>query len=203
MGGNDDHDGPDGPPADGEGLWAYVTRTVRPLWREERAWADRVKSSAPEPLKRKKAAPAVPPPAGSAQGPELFLERLLHMRGRHAAAPGGDAHPGTGLDRNSDRRLKRGEMEIEARLDLHGHTRDAAHELLRAFIAREAEKGRRCVLVITGKGRGDGPGVLRTAVPQWLGEAPMRDDVLRFYPAQPRDGGAGALYILLRRRRDY
>lgn len=201
MGGNNDHDGPDGPPADGEGLWAYVTRTVRPLWREERSLADRVKSSAPEPSKRKKTPPAVPVLA--AHGPELFLERLLHMRGRPVAPVAETAHPGAGLDRKSDRRLKRGEMEIEARLDLHGHTRDEAHEMLRGFIAREAENGRRCVLVITGKGRGDGPGVLRAAVPQWLGEAPMRDDVLRFYPAQPHDGGAGALYVLLRRRRDY
>lgn len=200
MGGRDEHDGPDGPPADGEGLWAYVTRTVRPLWREERALIERVKAAAPEPQKRRK---APPPPAAQAHEPEPFLERLLHMRGRGSSPVAGTAHPGAGLDRNSDRRLKRGEMEIEARLDLHGHTRDAAHELLRVFIAREAEKGRRCVLVITGKGRGDGPGVLRAAVPQWLGEAPMRDDVLRFYPAQPRDGGAGALYILLRRRRDY
>lgn len=186
------HDGPEG-----DGLWAYVTRSVRPLWREERALLDRMrapKAPSAAPRKDKKAAP---PPEGHV---ETFLDRLLH---RHDMPAVSTQHPGAGLDRNTDKKLKRGQMDIDARLDLHGHTRDAAHEALRGFITRESERGSRCVIVITGKGRADAPGVLRAAVPQWLSERPLSDYVLRFYTAQPRDGGAGALYVLLRRRRDY
>jgi DNA-nicking Smr family endonuclease len=180
---------------DGEGLWAYVTRSVRPLWREERALAERVKApQAPRRVKK-------PVPASVDEGrAETFLDRLLHRGEGAAVSP---QHPGAGLDRSTDKKLKRGQMEIEARLDLHGHNRDAAYELLRQFVIREAERGSRCVLVITGKGRGDAPGVLRAAVPQWLREMPLRDHVLRFYTAQPQHGGGGALYVLLRRRRDY
>lgn len=194
----DDRDQDKNPPEEGEGLWAYVTRSVRPLWREERALADRVKAAQAPPAPHKAKKP-VPAPADQGRA-ETFLDRLLH-RG-DMAAPSGQ-HPGAGLDRSTDKKLKRGQMEIEARLDLHGHTRDAAYELLRQFVMREAERGSRCVLVITGKGRGDAPGVLRAAVPQWLGEMPLRDYVLRFYTAQPQHGGGGALYLLLRRRRDY
>lgn len=196
----DDRDKDKSPPdeGDGDGLWAYVTRSVRPLWREERAMLEKVKAAKAPPAPRKPRKTEAAPAEGRA---ETFLDRLLH---RHDTVPVPAAqHPGDGLDRNTDKRLKRGQMAIEGRLDLHGYARDAAYELLRNFVMREAERGSRCVLVITGKGRGDAPGVLRSAVPQWLGEMPLRDHVLRFYTAQPQHGGAGALYVLLRRRRDY
>ncbi len=108
---------------------------------------------------------------------------------------------GTGLDRRSAQRLKRGQMPIEARLDLHGMTQAEAHRTLHRFIAASAEAGRRNLLVITGKGSGAEGGVLRAAVPRWLVEGENRARVLAFTPAQPRHGGAGALYLLLRRRR--
>ncbi|HXZ00590.1 MAG TPA: Smr/MutS family protein [Stellaceae bacterium] len=105
-----------------------------------------------------------------------------------------DAAPG--LDRRSAERLRRGQRAIEARLDLHGMTQDQAHRALDRFIARAQDGGKRCLLVITGKS-----GVLRETVPRWLNEAPNRGRLLAFSPAQPRDGGPGALYLLLRRRR--
>lgn len=107
---------------------------------------------------------------------------------------------GFGLDKRTDERLRRGQMKIEARLDLHGMTQDEAREALQEFILHACDQGRRCVLVITGKGR-NAPGVLRENVPRWLGEVSLRDLVLKTYPAQPKDGGDGALYVLLRRRR--
>jgi DNA-nicking Smr family endonuclease len=103
-----------------------------------------------------------------------------------------------GLDRASAERLKRGRTPVEARLDLHGMTQDEAHRALSGFVAMSRAAGRRCVLVITGHGRMGG-GILKAAVPRWLGEPGERRHVLAITPAQPRDGGAGALYVLLRR----
>ena len=88
-------------------------------------------------------------------------------------------------------------------MDLHGMTQDQAHRALNAFIDASSHAGRRCVLVITGKGgRGDGSvGVLREQVPRWLNQAPLRPLVLAFSYATPKDGGEGALYVLLKRKR--
>lgn len=108
----------------------------------------------------------------------------------------------SGIDRANAERLKRGQHRIEDRLDLHGMTQAEAHRALNAFVRNSRHAGRRCVLVITG--RGFGPhrtGVLKGAVPRWLEEAELRPQILAIAPAQPRDGGAGALYLLLRRRR--
>jgi DNA-nicking Smr family endonuclease len=108
----------------------------------------------------------------------------------------------SGIDRANAERLKRGLHPIEARLDLHGKTQAEAHHALAAFIHNSSDAGRRCVLVITGRGFGpSGPGVLKSAVPRWLEEVGLRGKILAIAPAQPRDGGAGALYLLLRRRR--
>jgi DNA-nicking Smr family endonuclease len=108
----------------------------------------------------------------------------------------------SGIDRANAERLKRGRHPIEARLDLHGMTEAQAHRALAAFIDSSHRAGRRCVLVITGRGLGSsGSGVLRRAVPRWLDEARLRQQILAIAPAQPRDGGAGALYLLLRRNR--
>jgi DNA-nicking Smr family endonuclease len=98
--------------------------------------------------------------------------------------------------------LKRGKHKIEARLDLHGMTQNEAHRTLLGFIRAARAGGKRCVLVITGRGSPKGPnggGVLRTAVPRWFEEAEFRPHLLAISPAQPRDGGAGALYVMLRR----
>jgi DNA-nicking Smr family endonuclease len=149
----------------------------RALWRAAMRDVARRPGGAPLP-----AAPVEPPRAG--QRPSL-------------AAP---STPGPGLDRRSAERLRRGERPIEARLDLHGMTQTEAHQALADFIAGAAATERRSLLVITGKGGARG-GVLRAAVPRWLGEPPNRARVLAVAPAQPRDGGLGALYVLLRRRR--
>ena len=99
-----------------------------------------------------------------------------------------------GLDNRSARRLKRGLREIEARLDLHGFRQEEAHRALTSFIAGSYKAGKRCVLVITGKGQvTEGGGVLRTNVPRWLNQTPNRTRVLSFTYATPGDGGTGAL----------
>jgi DNA-nicking Smr family endonuclease len=107
-----------------------------------------------------------------------------------------------GIDRANAERLKRGLHKIEARLDLHGMTQPEAHLELAAFIRASRDAGRRCVLVITGRGLGpSGPGVIKSSVPRWLEDSELRRHVLAIAPAQPRHGGAGAIYLLLRRLR--
>jgi DNA-nicking Smr family endonuclease len=95
------------------------------------------------------------------------------------------------------RRLRRGQYPIEAQLDLHGLHQAAARDLLAGFIASSRDAGRRCVRIIHGKGYRSGPRgpVLKSAVNAWLRRHP---DVMAFASARPLDGGAGALYALLR-----
>lgn len=125
-----------------------------------------------------------------------------------------------GLDKRSAQRLMRGKIEIEGRIDLHGMTQAEARPALTGFVNKAHHLNRRYLLVITGKGRHatddrsqdrDGywvdhgrnePGVLRRMVPRWLREAPLSGFVLAYSPAQPKDGGSGALYVLLKRRRN-
>ena len=102
-----------------------------------------------------------------------------------------------GLDGRTRRRLSRGDVSIDRRLDLHGHTAARAKIKLQRFIDDAYYAGCRCVLVITGKGAG----VLKSYVPVWLKEAPLSGSVLALAEARPADGGSGAFYVLLRRRR--
>ena len=110
-------------------------------------------------------------------------------------------HP-VDIDRRNWERLKRGQIRIERKLDLHGRTQTEAHGELDRFLTMASVSGLRCILVVTGKGGVDGRGVLRQMVPRWLDEADNRQKVLTYCPAQPRHGGDGALYVLLRRRRE-
>jgi len=105
-----------------------------------------------------------------------------------------------GIDKSTRRRLAQGQLAIESRLDLHGMTAAQAERRLAGFIDSAARQDQRCVLVITGKGAG-GTGVLRRLVPEWLKSPPLAQRVLAISSARPGDGGDGALYVLLRRRR--
>ncbi|MFN0043836.1 MAG: Smr/MutS family protein [Alphaproteobacteria bacterium] len=109
---------------------------------------------------------------------------------------------GRELDAATDRRLRRGQLAIEGRLDLHGHTQAEGYAELAEFIANSHEAGQRCLLVITGRGDVAGErGVLRRNLPQWLGGPSLRPYVLGVSPAQPKHGGLGAFYVLLRKGR--
>jgi DNA-nicking Smr family endonuclease len=156
----------------GNRLWYEATRDVKPLDGREPA----------------NLSPPLPAPAETRRS--VKSDRL----------PGLDRF--SGIDRANAERLKRGLHPIEGRLDLHGLTQAEAHRALAGFIHKSRDACRRCVLVITGRGFGPtGPGILKLAVPRWLEEAGLRRYILAIAPAQPRDGGAGALYLLLRRHR--
>lgn len=113
------------------------------------------------------------------------------------------------LDRRTEEKLTKGKMPIESTLDLHGMTQNQAHKTLNDFLTRSYQSGKRCVLVITGKGSGkhneDGivserreKGVLRARLPDWLAMNPLNHIVLRHVPAHQKHGGSGAFYIYLK-----
>jgi DNA-nicking Smr family endonuclease len=113
------------------------------------------------------------------------------------------------MDQKAFGKLKRGKLKPEGRIDLHGMTLDRAHPRLTEFILAAHGRGKRLVLVITGKGkmRDDGGpipvrhGVLRHQVPQWLDMPPLKSAVLQISQAHVSHGGGGAYYVYLRRHR--
>lgn len=198
------------PTSDELDLFGKVLRDAKPIDSDRHAEHAVEPEPAPEPPAQKPETPrkpagrrraASPPPPQAV--PDIAPSDLQDHA--HGGAPG--------VDRRLQLRLKRGQLPIEARIDLHGLTREKAHVALNGFLSRQEALGRRCVLVITGKGRPDWDrpawgseerevGVIRRALPGWLGDYPNKERVLAFAPAQPQDGGRGAWYVLLRRRRD-
>lgn len=155
-------------------LWSRVARTVRLA-------PGRVIEDEPEPT---------PQPAihfGTAQQPVRTQE--VKSAARRKPAPPEDL--------SGQRRIRRGQNEIDARLDLHGHTQDTAHREIVDFILRQAGLGARCVLVITGKGR-LGTGVLRSRLFDWIADPDLRPFIAGYATAHPRHGGSGAVYLFLR-----
>lgn len=166
-------------------LWDHVAKQVKPLRRKRVVKAEAV-AAAPTLLKvaaPKK--PAVLPPAALKPAP---------------APP-----PLAPLGRRERSQLSRGKKDIDARLDLHGMTQERAHRSLAAFLRRASGEGHSFVLIITGKGRTTGPeserGILRRQVPLWLGLPEFRSLVVGFEEASIGHGGAGALYVRIRRMR--
>jgi DNA-nicking Smr family endonuclease len=104
----------------------------------------------------------------------------------------------SGFDRSTATRLRRGELPLEGRLDLHGMTQEEAFNALHRFLAKAAAHKKRTVLVITGKGQRS-EGVLRRMLPLWLEEPSLKKHILAVTGASPKDGGAGAFYIRLRK----
>jgi len=108
-----------------------------------------------------------------------------------------------GLDAKIFRKLKNGQYSVQGHLDLHGMNTEQAKLGVQEFLRRAYMEGKRCVLIIPGRGRNSplGQGVLRQELSTWLTQAPLKRIVLAFATALPRHGGAGALYLLLRQAR--
>jgi DNA-nicking Smr family endonuclease len=166
-------------------LWAQVARGVRPL--NGRIPDPEPGTEMQDPADGPDAEPRLPPQP-SRPAPTL-------------------APPLVALDRRTLTALRRGKQDIEAVIDLHGLRQADAHGALRAFLHRSQGAGLKVVLVVTGKGAagGSGPfeerGVLRRVVPHWLRLPDLRPLVVGFEEAAPHHGGAGALYVRLRRSR--
>lgn len=177
--------------AEERSLWSDVARSVRPL-------AGRTvrepEPSLPAPTEPK--APPKPPPKLAKAPPRAPAAK--------APAPKPPAPPPLApLERRVVRALARGQTRAEATIDLHGLTQAQAHGRLLGFLNRAQSQGQGLVLVITGRGREgeEGRGVLRRMVPHWLGAPELRNVVVGFQEAGTRQGGAGALYVRLRRPR--
>jgi DNA-nicking Smr family endonuclease len=107
----------------------------------------------------------------------------------------------SGLDPGLVRKLRRGDFSVQAHLDLHGQSRAEAKAEVDRFLRRSREQGKRCVLLVHGRGlhSKDQVPVLKEALRSWLATARFGRHVLAFATARPQDGGAGAVYVLLRR----
>ncbi len=106
-----------------------------------------------------------------------------------------------GFDERVLRKLRTGDFSARAHVDLHGLTRDEAKVAFERFIQNARTAGHRCVLIITGRGlhSKDQVPVIKQGVQQWLTRGRFARQVLAFCTARPKDGGAGAIYVLLRR----
>ncbi|GAB4362828.1 MAG: Smr/MutS family protein [Kiloniellaceae bacterium] len=179
-------------------LWQHVARQAKPL-----SGRDRLHSKTVELLQQQMAddAGAAKPVVTPKRRAAAALPRPLPVEADRQPVPLSHGSR-AGLDRRRAERLSRGKLPIEATLDLHGLRQADAHRRLEHFLADCQAAGKRCVLVVTGKGlHKEEGGVLRSAVPRWLNEMPNRSRVLSFDYAQQKHGGTGALYVLLRRRR--
>ncbi len=108
-----------------------------------------------------------------------------------------------GLDPLVLAKLKAGHYSHEGHLDLHGQNMEQAFAAMTRFLKAAYQEGKRNVVLVTGRGRNSpgGDAVLRERVQSWLTRDPFKRVVLAFCTAQPKDGGAGALYLLLRKRK--
>jgi DNA-nicking Smr family endonuclease len=170
-------------------LWDSVAKQTRPLRKNPR----------PAKLVQETEAPSVAKPVTRA-------EPMLPAK--PARAPKSDLLPSppplAPLGRRERSQLSRGRKEIDARLDLHGMTQTRAHRVLSDFLHRAHADGLTFVLIITGKGKMGAEserGVLRRQVPQWLSLPEFRTLVVGFEEAHIGHGGAGALYVRIRRMR--
>jgi DNA-nicking Smr family endonuclease len=175
---------PRGLAPDDRNLWEEIKRTIKPL-RGRKTEIPAADDDEPRPARR---TPAKAPPTPFEQ--------------KRAIKP---PPPLAQLDRRTRSRVARGRVEIDARLDLHGLTLERARTRLAAFLSSAQSRSDGLVLVITGKGstggRGQGTGALRREVPHWLSLPEFRSIVIGFEEAAQGHGGAGALYVRIRRRR--
>lgn len=170
-------------------LWETVAKQVKPL---------RKKPRLAKPSTKPHAAVAVP----VAEKPVVMSRSVVPVPSPKPAKPA--IPPLAPIGRRERSRLSRGRDEIDARIDLHGMTQTRAHHALHHFLVRAHHDGLTFVLVITGKGKVGGEserGVLRRQVPQWLSLPEFRSLVVGFEEAHIGHGGAGALYVRIRRAR--
>ena len=187
--------------AEEESLWARVVDMATPLGVAKPAAI--FQSPAPIPQ-----GPVAAPPGQFEIGAKAAARASISFDLAPAIGTPVGAAP-LAMDRKAFRKLSRGKVKPEARIDLHGLTLAQAHLALIGFVLSSHAAGRRLVLVITGKGRGGGAGsgpiperkgILRDQVPGWLAAPPCKAVVIQVAQAHQIHGGDGACYVYLRRK---
>ena len=180
-------------------LWKKVAATVTPLPKAKAPLAPASPPTVkpPKPTPQSAAAPAAAPRAAPTKLP-----------------PPRRTHQTATLDGHWDRRLRKGLVRPDMSIDLHGHTLASAQALLDDAIGRALLRGARVLLVVAGRLRpgadrlpqmhGDPRprGAIRASLPDWLAFSPHADQIVALRPAHISHGGAGAVYVILRRSRD-
>lgn len=171
-------------------LWGKVARTVRPLPGRQR------------------------PPADEGEGEPVPAGTSARAVRRHALATEADAvaparlprRPADMLDNSWEKRIARGALMPDHAIDLHGHSLAAAHRHFMIALAAAVLRGDRVLLVVTGKPRAVAAlpgerarGAIRSEIGHWIATSPHADAIASVRAAHPRHGGAGALYVILRR----
>jgi DNA-nicking Smr family endonuclease len=200
--------GRSGVTAEEQALWDHAAQTMTPLV------GGKARVSTGDAMEFETAMQRLRSPAPDRGQSLPGLPRVPH--GPEAVGPRPKVPALADFDRKSARKLRSGQMEIEARFDLHGLRQDEAHGALRGFLFNAYRREQRWVLVITGKGapvqtgwahdrddtdRHERRGVLRRLVPMWLAEPELRAIIVSYTAAGPQHGGDGALYIQLRNAR--
>lgn len=190
-----------------ESISSFVKGRPRRLTAEEiKLWLTVAKTVAPRP--GSVLPPPVPTPVGvldSAAGEPTLVAPAQTTEPSPVPAARKAATPLAPLERRLRQKLARGRAAPDAAIDLHGLRRQEAFVALRQFLSRAQRDGARLVLVVTGKGERGGAqdgdaGVLRRSVPQWLRAPEYHAIIVGFEEAARPHGGAGALYVRLRRR---
>jgi DNA-nicking Smr family endonuclease len=184
---------------------------------ERRLWEAVVADVSPLRLRRPSPSkPHAAPPEPVMTGLPIVERAQARLPSHAAPAPPKQQHAQPlSFDRRTRQKLLRGQVDIEAGLDLHGHSVTSAHTELEGFLRRCHRSGYRVVLVVTGKGGSEyvrhtlhsathwhapeRQGQLRRHLPEWLESAGLREIVSGYQPAHPKHGGGGAWYVRLRR----
>lgn len=104
-----------------------------------------------------------------------------------------------GIDRNSDKKLSSGKYNIDYKLDLHGETLDSAYNKVKLLFEKAELNNYRCLLIITGKGLHSQNTTIKSSIVQWFKEPYFSNRIIKYTDAHIKDGGSGALYVLLRK----
>lgn len=170
---------------DDEKLWDYVTKDIEPLKNKERL------KGITNPAEEK--SPSKPPKkirkAKTARMSQTSTQDVKLKPHRYDDK--------AGIDRRNWERFVKGKMPFDGRLDLHGMRQDEAHSAVKDFITHHYALKSRVLIIITGKGRG----ILRNNLKRWLEIDGLGHKILKIVPAQQKDGGSGAFYLLLKRKR--
>lgn len=154
-------------------IWNRVTKNIRPLNENQ---GEEISVETP-----------TPPPPKQKTGTLIVKKKVVPK-------------PQKIQNRESERQVKRGKVQINAVCDLHFYSENVAHVIMKEFVVRKRREGCRCVLVITGKGHG-GEGRIRRSFRLWLETKEAYSLISGYSQAHYKHGGEGAFYLFLRRPR--